>query len=46
MILEGKNAVLKNRKIMGATDPKKIQIQLDRNMEFQSIKILYTDPTR
>ena len=23
MILEGKNAVLKNRKIMGATDPKK-----------------------
>ena len=41
MILEGENAILENRKLMGATDPKKAEENTIRKlMEFQLIKIL------
>ena len=43
MILEGENAVILNRKLMGATNPKEAEkIQLENYMEYQLIKILYT----
>ena len=33
--LEGENAVATNRKLMGATDPKKLSLtQLERNMDY------------
>ena len=42
MILEGENAILKNRELMGATDPKKAEENTIRKL-FESllIKILY-----
>ena len=43
MVLEKDNAVLGNRKLMGATNPKLMQKMelLEKNMEFQLIKIQY-----
>ncbi len=46
MILEGENAILKNRELMGATDPKKAVItQLENSLEYQLIKIRFTVQT-
>ena len=46
MILEGENAVSLNRKIMGATDPKKLKItRLESFMEYLLIKIQFMDLT-
>ena len=42
MILEGENAILTNRKIMGATDPKNAEKNTIRNfLAYQSTKILF-----
>ena len=38
MILEGENAISKNREIMGATDPKKAEKQTIRNLYGQNIE--------
>ena len=38
MILEGENAISKNREIMGATDPKKAAKQTIRNLYGQNIE--------
>ena len=38
MILEGENAISKNREIMGATDPKKAAKQTIRNLYGQTIE--------
>ena len=47
MILEGENAVALNRKLMGATDPKKAEkILLEKCMEYQLIKIQFMDQTQ
>ena len=47
MILEGENAVLLNRELMGATDPKKQKkILLENFTEYQLIKILCMDLTQ
>ena len=44
MILDGENAIQKNRDLMGATDPKKQRmVQLENFMEFLLIKIQCTD---
>ena len=46
MILEGQNAVLSNRKLMGATDPKQAEENTIRNlMAYQLTKTLYMDQT-
>ena len=46
MILEGQNAVLSNRKLMGATDPKQAEENTIRNLYGISIdKTLYMDQT-
>ena len=46
MILEGEDAILKNRKLMGATDPKKADENTIRKcMDYQLIKIQSTDLT-
>ena len=47
MILEGKNAVLFNRELMGATDQKKQKkTQLENFMEYRLTRILYMDLTQ
>ena len=47
MILEGENAVLTNRKIMGLLIQKMLkQIQLENFMVFPLIKILFMDQTQ